>query len=309
MHKRPSNQSGLLLSTAGNLQLPWVSAQIEAMPRLAIWAAVLAVGTSKTSDEVLWGGAKDLAQQVWASPFVQKACSGELGALQFGQYMVQDIGCYMPGAIKVLHGLHERSLKEQGPNSKFTMYFARMYSAYVTYLAAEAKGWDLENIQCSSSCQAYVDFLSDVAKKKPLPQAIIAFAPCTVLWDWLGGRMKSCIRPGNAYNDWIKGLSGSGKAADFSMIDSLVHQALISDPIQSVETFREGMMREYDFFNSVIPGFNGTAGAVFIETSAIEGHPMLFCLGMTYLAALTWARVFSRSRQVMNSEAQQPFLT
>ena len=144
---------------------------------------MVTASTKRLSDQVLWGGARDIAEMVLASPFVQGACRGDLDAVQFGQYMVQDIGCYMPGAIKVLHDLHQRSLKEQGPHSNLTKYFAQMHSEYVTYLTAEAKGWALGNIRCSRSGQAYVDFLSEVAESQPLPLAIIAFAPCTVLWD------------------------------------------------------------------------------------------------------------------------------
>lgn len=272
------------------------------------------VSSGVLSDKRLWGGATDIAHRVWTSPFVQRACEGNLDALLFGQYMVQDIGCYMPGAIKVLRGLYERSLKEKGPANKITLYFNQMLNAYETYLAAEAKGWDLKNITCSRSCQAYIDFLREVAETKPYPQAIIAFAPCTVLWDWLGGRMKSCIRDGNAYNDWIKGLSGSGKAADFSSIDSLIHQSLLSDPIHSVATFREGMMREYEFFNSVIPGFTGNATKAVeaVANVALEqGDAVLpslpSVLGLMYLALLTCSRVARGSqRKVMG--AYEPLL-
>lgn len=160
--------------------------RFPAMQGLSWGLAVIPMVTASTkrlSDQVLWGGARDIAEMVLASPFVQGACRGDLDAVQFGQYMVQDIGCYMPGAIKVLHDLHQRSLKEQGPHSNLTKYFAQMHSEYVTYLTAEAKGWALGNIRCSRSGQAYVDFLSEVAESQPLPLAIIAFAPCTVLWD------------------------------------------------------------------------------------------------------------------------------
>ncbi|CAJ1348864.1 unnamed protein product [Effrenium voratum] len=159
-------------------------------------------------------------------------------------------------------------------------------------------------IKCSSSGQAYVDFLSDTAENEPLPQAIIAFAPCIVLWDWLGGRMKSCIRPGNAYNDWIKGLSGSRKSADFSNIEPMLHQALVSEPQQCVETFRNGMRREYDFFNSVIPDH---AEAAVNTLEAGRKLPCLPCfLGLGFLATLTWAKV--GGRKVSNPEAQQALL-
>lgn len=66
-----------------------------------------------------------MIEKVWESPFVQGACRGDLDAVKFGQYVVQDIGCCMPGAIKVLHDLHQTSLKEQGPHSILTKYFPR----------------------------------------------------------------------------------------------------------------------------------------------------------------------------------------
>lgn len=273
---------------------------------LAVGARVTATSTGGLGNEVLWSGASDIAELVWASPFVQGACRGDLDALQFGLYMVQDIGCYMPGAIKVLHGLHERSLKEQGPHSNLTTYFAQMHSAYVNYLDEEKKGWGLEHITCSSSGQAYVDFLGDIAQKKSLQQAIIAFAPCTVLWDWLGGRMQSCLRRGNAYNDWIKGLAGSGKSADFSLIDSLMDQTLSSEAFQSVETFREGMLHEYVLFNSAIPGVSLNEIPFALEKAAEDRPVPLLFLGLAYLVTLAFARM--RRRTVLNMEAQQALL-
>eukprot|EP00438_Fugacium_kawagutii_P019243 Skav234691 [mRNA] locus=scaffold3643:156072:156767:- [translate_table: standard] len=230
--------------------------------------------------------------------------------------MVQDIGCYMPGAIKVLHGLHERSLQEQGPHSNLTMYFAKQHSAYVNYLDEEKKGWGLEHITCSSSGQAYVDFLGDIAQKKSLQQAIIAFAPCTVLWDWLGGRMQSCLRQGNVYNEWIKRLAGSSKTGDFSLINSLMDQIQSSEAFQTaaVETFREGMLHEYRFFNSVIPGSLNEIPGFALETvtqvtqQSEDGPEALLCfLGLTYLVTLAWARM-PRRRTVLNVEVQQALL-
>ena len=204
--------------------------------------------SSLLTGENLWDGAADIHKMILASPFISQACSGELDAEHFGQYMVQDIGCFMPKAIEVLHGLHQRSAREQGVHGNLTVYFAQMRAAYATYLSHEGRGWDLGSVNCSISRQAYVNFLSDVAENKPLEQSVISFSPCTVLWEWLGWKMSSCTLTKNAYRAWITGLQ-SGKAS------TPVHQIDITTyPVQqSVETFRAAMMHEFHVLNSAMP--------------------------------------------------------
>ena len=241
--------------------------------------------------EVLWDGASDIHRKIWFSPFISEACSGNLDVLKFSQYMVQDIGCFMPGVIKVLDGLQNRSLKEQGASGNLTIYFRQLRSSYVTYLAEEGSGWHLQNVTCSTSCQAYVDFLGSVAQKEPLEQSVIAFAPHSVLWEWLGWKLSSCKGLSNSsYKAWIAGLGGKS---------SIVHQIdIASYPVQqSIETFRAAMMHERDFFNSVTS--DASTPYATLATSAVtptlgrssEGWYALV-LGSCFLAmgAMAWRR-------------------
>lgn len=272
---------------------------------LAIFPMVTA--SSEVLSDLLGGHAvAEMIELVWESPFIQGTCRGDLDAVKFGQYIVQDTGCYMPGAINVLYDLHQRSLKEQGPHNNLTKYFAQMHSAYVTYLAE--KTMNLVNINCSKSVQTYLGFLSDVAESQPL-LAIIAFAARTERWDWLGKRMmKSCKGPGNAYNDWITGWSAMRIYTDSALIMALVHQVRTSQTIQAVQatqTFLEALRREYHFFNSVV---DEIPREVLIRARrAVEGDSLL-CLGVAYLIALMWARVTVASGKVWNEEAQQALL-
>ena len=43
--------------------------------------------------------------------------------------MMQDMSCYMPGATEVLLSLYQRSLKEHGPRSNWTMFFKQAPSS------------------------------------------------------------------------------------------------------------------------------------------------------------------------------------
>lgn len=233
--------------------------------------------------EVLWDGASDIHRKIWLSPFISEACSGDLDVLEFSQYMVQDIGCFMPGVIKVLHGLQDRSLKEQGTSGNLTVYFCQLHSRYVTYLAEEGSGWHLQNVTCSNSCQAYVDFLGDVARNEPLEQSVIAFAPCTVLWEWLGWKMSSCKGLSkNAYKTWIAGLGGKS---------SIVHQIdITSYPVQqSMKTFRAAMIHELDFFNSVSSHAPLATTTLATATSDSEGWYFLVVLVLGISLVATWA--------------------
>mmetsp|Transcript_46409 Transcript_46409/g.86722 ORF Transcript_46409/g.86722 Transcript_46409/m.86722 type:complete len:297 (+) Transcript_46409:16-906(+) len=211
--------------------------------------------TFVSSDKALWGGATDIAQCVLASPFITSVCDGSLEATQWAQYMVQDLGCYMPGATAALKKLYQRSVEEHGNTSNWTVYFRQLHQSYEEYGATEAQGWNLEKVSPSGSCAAYVNFLQRTAETEPLAQGVIAFAPCSVLWDWLAGKLTPCLRQGNAYNGWIRSLQGTKKSADFAADDGLLQAALTTDRNRSVETFREAMIHEYLFFNSVVLGF------------------------------------------------------
>ena len=154
---------------------------------------------------------------------------------------------------------------------------------YVPYLAEEGSGWHLQNVTCSNSCQAYVDFLGDVARNEPLEQSVIAFAPCTVLWEWLGWKMSSCKGLSkNAYKTWIAGLGGKSP---------IVHQIdITSYPVQqSMKTFRAAMMHELDFFNSVSSHAPLATTTLATATSDSEGWYFLVVLVLGISLVATWA--------------------
>ncbi|CAE7618908.1 unnamed protein product [Symbiodinium sp. CCMP2592] len=213
----------------------------HAMLRAAGLASLLSVCSASSSDAVLWGGATDIATCVLASPFIRSMCDGTLDARHFAQYMIQDISCYMPGATEVLLSLYQRSLKEHGPQSNWTMFFKETHENYRVYGEAEAKGWNLEKVGPSKACTAYVEFLRQTAESESLAQAVIAFAPCSVLWDWLAVRMRRCAVLGNAYTDWMKALPPTNKKADFNAWDPLLQEALQRDRARSLHTFRSSV--------------------------------------------------------------------
>ncbi|CAE7213174.1 unnamed protein product [Symbiodinium sp. KB8] len=272
----------------------------HAMLRAAGLASLLSVCSASSSDAVLWGGATDIATCVLASPFIRSMCDGTLDARHFAQYMIQDMSCYMPGATEVLLSLYQRSLKEHGPRSNWTMFFKETHENYRVYGEAEAEGWNLEKVGPSKACTAYVEFLRQTAESESLAQAVIAFAPCSVLWDWLAVRMRRCAVLGNAYTDWIKALPATKKQADFNAWDPLLQEALQRDRAQSLQTFRKAMIQELEFFNSVVPGFKPATsfhcsvppelakGGVRDEER--KGDTFLTCLGLGAIAisVLQW---------------------
>jgi len=289
----------------------------HAMLRAAGLASLLSVCSASSSDSVLWGGATDIATCVLASPFIRSMCDGTLDARHFAQYMIQDISCYMPGATEVLLSLYQRSLKEHGPQSNWTMFFKETHENYRVYGEAEAKGWNLEKVGPSKACTAYVEFLRQTAESESLAQAVIAFAPCSVLWDWLAVRMRRCAVLGNAYTDWMKALPPTNKKADFNAWDPLLQEALQRDRAQSLHTFRTGMIQELEFFNSVVPGFKPATsfhcevppelakGGVRDEER--KGDTILTCLGLGAIVLALLERCFCH-RKPLPSPMEKPFI-
>ena len=80
------------------------------------------------------------SQEDLVIPFHFRGVQWGLDVLEFSQYMVQDIGCFMPGVINLLHGLQDRSLKEQGTNGNLTIYFRQLHSMSLTWLRKAVVG-------------------------------------------------------------------------------------------------------------------------------------------------------------------------
>mmetsp|Transcript_32388 Transcript_32388/g.60981 ORF Transcript_32388/g.60981 Transcript_32388/m.60981 type:complete len:247 (-) Transcript_32388:87-827(-) len=211
--------------------------------------------SSKFAFEEIWEGATDIAQCVEVSPFISAVCDGTLDAHAFSKFMVQDLGCYLPGAMQVLQLVSNRAVTEHGANSTWAVYFQKMHSSYKRYAEEGMQGWNLGAVVPSKSCTNYVDFLRATAENQPLVQSAVAFAPCKLLWNWLGEQLKPCLQKTSAYKSFIEGMVSSSAKSKMAKIDDFLRAALENDRNITMTTFRASMELEYMFFNSFVAGF------------------------------------------------------
>ncbi len=156
--------------------------------------------------EELWKQNQDLAQACLNHPFVQGIASGDLLLDRFRFYVGQD--AYFLEAFARAYAL----LVAKAPDREGLVKFKGLLDGALDELRLHrgyAQRWavDLEPAPAPAT-SAYTDFLLRTAALEPVGHGVAAQTPCMRLYAFLGTELRSRVREGNPYAEWVHTYAG-----------------------------------------------------------------------------------------------------
>lgn len=204
---------------------------------------------------VLWKEIEPIYAAILQHPFICELISGNLAPHTFQYYLKQDV-IYLKRYSQVLTIIGEKL-----PQSEFSEIFLKLSNAAL--LEAENLHYKIlidkfsGPVTMSSSCQAYTDYLLNVAHRDDdIAIAVAAVLPCFWIYQKLGAYIAATVNlEDHVYANWIKTYSAPEFLHDTHSVIAIVDQLGVSASSytqeQMLQAFVQASRYEWMFWDSI----------------------------------------------------------
>lgn len=201
----------------------------------------------------LWQAIEPIYAAILQHPFMRELINGNLSLDIFQYYLKQD-AIYLQRYSQILTIIGEKLLQPE-----FSQMFLRFSKAAL--LEAENLHAKIltdkfsEEGEISPCCQAYTDYLLDLAHLDDVAVAVAAVLPCFWIYQKLGTYIATTVNLENhAYASWIKTYSAPEFLQDTNSVIAIVDQMSVSASAHTQEKMLQAFIQasryEWMFWDS-----------------------------------------------------------
>lgn len=226
----------------------------------------------KCSDS-LWKQIAPIYQNIIQHPFIQELAQGTLDKERFIFYMEQD-AYYLVRFSRALALIAGRAASSTLIHSFLNFALGALVAERELHAKYLNPLHELDNIEPSPSCMAYVQYLIATASTASLEEAIAAVLPCFWIYREVGHTILFSASKNNPYRSWIDTYSSQefseGTDQALSILDEVASGCSIHALERMEKAFEYSALFEWHFWNDAYER------VVFSDASKLEKFLQIF---------------------------------
>lgn len=223
--------------------------------------------------DTLWQQIAPIYQSIICHPFNLELSQGTLNQERFIFYMEQD-AYYLVGFSRALAFIAARSCSSKTIRQFLDFSLGALVAERELHARFLAPNYNLDNLEPSPACMAYVQYLVATAATASLEEAVAAVLPCFWIYREVGRNIVTHVKENNPYALWIDTYSSKefseGTDQAISILDEMASQCSANSLARMKNAFEYCSLFEWHFWDDAY-------NMVVLRKAYAKRIPLFFC--------------------------------